>query len=271
MKVSTPWLRAPVLLCAWVLSSLVASLGLAEDFDSGGVKIHYTVSGKGAPVILIHGLLASAKLNWEWPGVIAELTNSHRVIAMDCRGHGASGRPVGADQYGVKMVDDVVRLMDHLELRKADVVGYSMGGMITMKLLVLHPERVHSAVLGGMGWMSRATSAPPNLNRPRSERDSGLGDCIRGFAELAVTADEVRAVKTPLLVLIGERDRLRNLYVEPLHTLRPDIPIKVIPGAGHLGCPATPEFKDELRDFLNKPLAEPVPRRAIQAPKDPAK
>src|SRR5579862_9568187 len=117
------------------LGGLTAALALAslpleaDDFDSAGVKIHYTVQGAGEPVILIHGLYASAEKNWGLPGVIADLAQHYRVIALDCRGHGASDKPTGEHDYGVKMVDDVVRLMDHLHLPTANIVGYSMGGM----------------------------------------------------------------------------------------------------------------------------------------------
>jgi pimeloyl-ACP methyl ester carboxylesterase len=130
-----------------VLHSLPAS---AEDFDSAGVKIHYTEQGTGEAVILIHGLYASAQKNWGFNGVIADLAQHYRIIALDCRGHGASDKPAGENEYGLKMVEDVVRLMDHLHLPSANIVGYSMGGMITLKLAVTHPDRVHSAILGGM-------------------------------------------------------------------------------------------------------------------------
>ena len=125
----------------------------AGDFDSDGVKIHYVVEGQGEPVILIHGLYASALTNWQFPGIMGELAKHYQVVALDCRGHGQSGKPTEEGAYGVKMVEDVVRLMDHLRIAKARVAGYSMGGMITMKLLTLHPERVSSAVVGGMGWL----------------------------------------------------------------------------------------------------------------------
>ena len=227
----------------------VASAAWAEDFDSGGVKIHYLVEGTGEPVILIHGLLASARLNWGWPGTIAELAKNHRVIALDCRGHGASDKPVSEDQYGVKMVDDVVRLMDHLSIKRADIVGYSMGGAITMKLMVLHPERVRSAVVGGMGWMNADNVFAGDGEEHKSQ--TAIAACVRGFKRLAVSAEDVRAIKTPFLVIIGDSDPLRQRYVEPLRKLRPDVPVKIVEGAGHLTCIVQPQFKKEIKAFLD--------------------
>ena len=65
-----------------------------------------------------------------WPEVIHDLSHDCRVIALDCRGHGKSDKPTDPSQYGIEMVNDVVRLMDHLGIAKAHIIGYSMGGSI---------------------------------------------------------------------------------------------------------------------------------------------
>jgi pimeloyl-ACP methyl ester carboxylesterase len=226
---------------------LVSFAARADEFDSDGVKIHYVVVGRGDPVIRIHGLLASAQINWEWPGITPDLAKNHRVIALDCRGHGLSDKPISETQYGVKMVDDVVRLMDHLNLQQADVVGYSMGGMITLKLMVLHPERVRSAIIGGMGWMRDGNPFPGNTNASQN----AIVACMHGFKELAVSADDVRSIKIPFMVIIGGSDPLRQVFVEPLRKLRPDVPVKVVEGAGHLNCVFRPEFKQAIKTFLS--------------------
>lgn len=228
---------------------LVAVLpACAEDFDSAGVKIHYEVEGRGEPVILIHGLHASAQLNWGVPGIIADLSRHYRVIAPDCRGHGQSGKPTAEGEYGVQMVGDVVRLMDHLHLRSAHVVGYSMGGMVALKLAVLHPTRVRSTTLGGMGWLQEGS--PLQDFWARSGERGGNPALMHGFAEFAVTAAQVKAIATPIGVIVGERDPCRRLYVAPLLRLRPEIPERAIAGTGHLGCVAQPEFKTALNAVL---------------------
>jgi pimeloyl-ACP methyl ester carboxylesterase len=248
--------KAPLLWLA--VLTVAASNSCAEefDFDSAGVKIHYLVEGTGEPVILIHGLLASAKLNWQWPGIVTDLAKNHRVIAMDCRGHGLSDQPTGEDQYGVKMVDDVVRLMDHLSITNADIVGYSMGGMITMKLMVLHPERVRSAVVGGMGWMENGDLFP---GAKEAKLQSAIVSCMIGFRNLAVSAKDVRSIKTPFIVVVGDGDPLRKQFVEPLHQLRPDVPVKIVEGANHLTCVTKPAFKEEIKVFLENQPAKKTP------------
>lgn len=239
------------LLLASVSLALVGAWTSAADFDSNGVNIHYTISGKGEPVILIHGLYASATINWELPGIVTGLAKDFRVIALDCRGHGQSGKPDAEGDYGAQMAEDVVRLMDHLHIAKARVAGYSMGGMITMKLLTLHPERVRAAVVCGMGW--HRVGAPLNQIWDVAGGRGTLGvpaACLRGFPALAVTEREIKAVSVPVTIIVGDRDPCRRLYVAPLARARPDWPVHLIKDAGHLNCIIKPEFKMQLRAAL---------------------
>src|SRR5262249_42857572 len=104
-----------------------------RSFLSDGVKIHYTVEGKGEPVVLLHGFAASSRLQWGVSGVYKALVNDYQMIALDLRGHGQSGKPHDADAYGIKMVEDVVRLMDELKIPKAHFVGYSLGSLVLMR------------------------------------------------------------------------------------------------------------------------------------------
>jgi len=121
-------------------------------FEVNGVRLHYVEAGQGTPVILVHGLAFNLAFEWMFPRVFQKLSKRYRVIAMDNRGHGKSDKPYDPAQYGLEMVEDVVRLMDHLGIAKAHVVGYSLGGFITLKLALTHPDRLLSAVPCGAGW-----------------------------------------------------------------------------------------------------------------------
>ena len=236
---------------AILTADLLASPATGAEFDSNGIKLHYTIEGKGEPMVLIHGLHSSAQLNWQLPGITTALAKDHQVIALDCRGHGQSGKPTADEQYGEAMAEDVVRLLDHLKLQQAHVIGYSMGGMVTLKLLVKHPERVKSAVLGGMGWLKTGGVLQQTWERmPGREGAAVPPACVRGLGRLAVTETELKAVRVPVTVIVGERDPVRRLYVEPLQGARPDWPVRIIAGAGHLNCIAKPEFQAELRKAL---------------------
>jgi pimeloyl-ACP methyl ester carboxylesterase len=244
-------MRPFCLFATLVASFLLSRPAPAEVFDSKGVKIHYLTEGQGEPVLLVHGLLSSASLNWELPGTVRTLSSSYRVIALDCRGHGESGKPTEESQYGTEMVEDLTRLLDHLNIEKAHLVGYSMGGMISMKFLVLHPQRVRSLVLGGMGWLKSGSPLEQFWEKvPAREENRAIPACMHGLSKLGVTEEEIKAVRVPVSVIVGDRDPCRALYIDPLLRLRPEWPLSTIEGAGHFTCILKPPFKEAVRARL---------------------
>ncbi len=159
----------------WNMLIVILALGLGQIpakaatekagvhyFDSGGVKIAYLEQGQGEPVILIHGALASSDINWVKPGIMAALARNYRTIALDLRGHGQSDKPYDPQAYGRALVEDVVRLMDHLKIARAHFLGYSLGSLVLFKLIVDHPQRIASASMGGAG-MDQAGRRPESL------------------------------------------------------------------------------------------------------------
>jgi pimeloyl-ACP methyl ester carboxylesterase len=138
----------------------VTATGLAQDqfFDSNGVRIRYVEQGSGDVVVLLHGNGSTLKA-WIDAGVFPQLAQEYRVIALDARGHGQSGKPHDVHAYGREMGLDVIRLLDHLGIRRAHIVGYSMGASITAQLLTTHAERFRSATLGGAAGRFRWTEA----------------------------------------------------------------------------------------------------------------
>ncbi len=249
------------MLTRWLLSFAIAQAvfliypvqsARADDFDSNGVKIHYVVRGQGDPVVLLHGLASSGFINWQLPGTVRELSRSFKVIAMDFRGHGFSGKPAEEGQYGVQMVEDVVRLMDHLQIKRAHIVGYSMGGMVAMKLLTMHPDRVETAVIGGMGLLKAGSP----LDRfwaglkPGSRGQAIPIACLHGITELGITEDQARQIQVPITIVVGEKDPCRQMYVEPLLRLRPDLPVRIVAGAGHFDCILKRDFIKDVDEAL---------------------
>src|SRR5919106_4349900 len=115
-------------------------------FDSNGVRIRFVEQGQGAPVVLIHGYTGNLERHWMNNGVFAALAKDYRVIAMDARGHGKSDKPHDVKAYGPEMAQDIVRLLDHLKIERAHIIGYSMGAIIAGHLLTTNPERFLTAV-----------------------------------------------------------------------------------------------------------------------------
>lgn len=138
-----------------ILLALFASVALAADtptidsFDSNGVTISYSVQGKDQPVVLIHGWLSIGRINWDLPGTSDLLAKNFQKIVVDVRGQGSSGKPTKSNAYGMELVDDIARLLDHLQMKKAHIVGYSMSGIITANFLATYADRALSGTFGG--------------------------------------------------------------------------------------------------------------------------
>jgi pimeloyl-ACP methyl ester carboxylesterase len=226
-----------------------------HTLNAGGVKLWYCVQGKGQPVVLIHGWLSSAGLNWVLPGTSGLLARDYRVIAVDVRGHGFSDKPTTEEDYGAELVEDVVRLLDHLQIKKAHIIGYSMGGIIAAKFIVKHPDRVLSGALGGMGWLTDGGVAQWFFAQMgKNDREAkALAVCGRSLAKLALTEAEIKAIKVSVAVLVGDKDDLvKKLYVGPLKKARKDWPVTEIEGADHLTCCIKPQFREGLAAWLKK-------------------
>jgi pimeloyl-ACP methyl ester carboxylesterase len=246
-------------------------------FDSSGVEINYIVEGEGPPIVLVHGFASSLHGNWRATGVLGALIGAGRkVIALDCRGHGRSGKPHDPKAYeGTAMPDDVVALMDHLGVGRADLMGYSMGGFIAASLMVRRPERFNSVILSGVGdgrmlgnaGRKRANAIAEAMEAPdKTSVKDASSRAFREFAELS--GNDLRAlaamqrsasrgwfepnklseVQLPVLVLLGEADTL----VGPADQLAATIPgtrLVIVPG-DHLSAPGMPEFREAALAFL---------------------
>ncbi len=122
-------------------------------FRNGAIEIAFLDEGEGEPIVLVHGFASTKEVNWVRPSWTTTLTTAgRRVIALDNRGHGESTKLYDpADYHTDLMAEDVRALLDHLNIERADVMGYSMGARITAFLAHRHPERVRSMILGGLG------------------------------------------------------------------------------------------------------------------------
>ena len=267
---------------AWAQGEATTQSFTASD----GVEIHYIVEGRGDPVVLLHGITGTAASNWGGAGIIGRLAEEFQVIAVDQRGHGMSGKPHDPASYGERMALDVVDLLDHLRLQQAHVVGYSMGGFITMKLVALAPDRLMSAVVGGAGWSSPelrdqamfdALAASleagkgggplveflwPGDEPPTPEQVQAIGQAmvasndqmalaavVRGMPALDVSAELLRINKVPTLNIIGSDDPLKP-NADALTSVMKEHRLHVIEGANHMTTLNSPEFLDTVRAFF---------------------
>ena len=118
-------------------------------FDSEGIKIYYEIEGEGPPVVMIHGFSSNLEDGWKQTNWVETLKDNYQLILLDCRGHGKSDKPHDDSDYGQKMTEDIIKLIEHLSIEKANLFGYSLGASLTLRLLLTKPAIITSAILGG--------------------------------------------------------------------------------------------------------------------------
>lgn len=248
------------------------------SFSSDGIDIAFIDEGPrdGAPILLIHGFASNAKTNWVDPLWVKFLVgNGRRVVAMDCRGHGASAKLYTQDAYGSPlMAEDARRLLDELNISRADVMGYSMGARVTAFLAMNHPARVRTAIFGGLGInmvrglagtgpIAHALEADsiddvtnPTARTFRAFAEATKGDlkalamCIRS-ARAVISAEMLQTLKCPVLVAVGTDDVIGGSASE-LAALIPGAEALELQGRDHMRAVGDRSYKTGVEDFLKR-------------------
>jgi pimeloyl-ACP methyl ester carboxylesterase len=239
-----------------------------------GAHICYDVTGEGRPVLLIHGFASSREQNWKSTGWIDRLVRDGcRVVSFDCRGHGHSDKPHTPAAYGHHMIEDILAVMHASALKDAYIMGYSMGAMLAIRFLMLHPERVRRAVAAGVGenyfseqqsWRDKVASAmltedPSTIDddEARKFRIFGgqkgkdrlaLAACMRGSRHVYTPA-ELKASKRPVLVVAGENDTLVGSPVALAAAFAVGRAV-VLPNKDHMTAVGDPAYKRAVLDFF---------------------
>jgi pimeloyl-ACP methyl ester carboxylesterase len=246
------------------------------SFHNGAVEIAYLDEGEGDPILLVHGFASSKNVNWVYPAWVSELRKSgRRVVALDNRGHGDSGKLYDPAQYSIAaMAGDVLALMDHLKIARADVMGYSLGARMTAWLGRNEPERLRSAILGGIGIAMIEGGGPgenvavaleaPSLDdvtdlvgrtfrafadQTRSDR-LALAACLRGSRGL-MTRDEAAGIDVPVLIAVGSADEVAGSAAELGHLI-PGSEVLDIPNRDHMRAVGDKVYKAGVADFLSR-------------------
>jgi len=256
---------------------------LAEFTASDGVTIAFDDTGVvgGPPVLLVHGFASNREEAWKRTGWYAAFERrGQRVIALDLRGHGASGKPHEAALYSREaLLGDLTGLLDHLGIGRTDVVGYSMGARLSLGLAMSAPERIANLVLGGVGGrllmptprddrMAQAMEAddPATIAEPLLQSFRQFAD-EQGEDRLALAAfvrapsrefdaDELFAVRCPTLVVAGSRDGLAG-DPQALADAIPGAKAVTLQGCDHFNAIPHAMLKATVFDFLDGYLDDP--------------
>lgn len=221
-----------------------------------GLKMYYEVHGAGRPLLMLHGGMLTIESSFG--DLLPELARDRQVIAAELQGHGRTAdieRPPSIAAFG----DDIAGLLDHLGLERADLFGFSLGGLTALQTAVRHQERVGHLVLASVHY--RQDGYHPEIHEPGSRspllptaRDfQGMReayaavapdpDRFEAFAARlgAVVAgmpgwseDELRAIDRPALLVVGDHDFVRLEHAVDMHHLMPRSRLAVLPGATHI-------------------------------------
>src|SRR5262245_3073302 len=198
-----------------------------------GVRIHYQEKGSGAPLVLIHGYTAST---FVWKDVFEPLSRRFRVIAVDLKGFGFSGKPEG-DYTRRAQGELVIRFLDHLKIDRATLCGNSMGGEVSMNAAVRHPDRVSALILvdsagvtvsGGGSVTPGVARWPiigPAVGALALTSDSLVRDGLRQsfYNDSMVTEEQVAAYYRPLKTRGGQRAAYLARVQDGVDPVEPEI------------------------------------------------
>lgn len=250
--------------------------------SSDGIPIYYEVFGTGEPILLVHGWSSSILYNWNYTGWIHDLLPYRRVIAVDIRGHGNSGKPHIQNVYSYSlMARDVLRVMDHLNLRKADYLGYSLGAQCGAYLLGHYTGRFNAAALIGIGHETDESLAelpaivqalradfyrqifPKGLFwrmaadlDPRNDREALALAALQMWPEgypVLLGGPGLAGVDIPVVLINGGNDYYSGT-VQKLAFAIPNARVVEIPNADHMSIAYDQRFKRKVIEFLT--LAE---------------
>ncbi|OJW27207.1 MAG: alpha/beta hydrolase [Rhodospirillales bacterium 69-11] len=235
-----------------------------------GVRLFYATAGHGPPVLLLHGGLANSD---HWGHQVAALRRAHQVIVMDSRGHGRSARDARPFGYHL-MADDVVALLDHLELPRADVVGWSDGAIIGLDLALRHPGRVgrifaFAANVRTDGvipnadrnptfaaYIARAGREYARLSPTPGDYDAFLAQIGRMWATQPNWTDaQLRGIRARVQVVDGDHDEaIRRTHTEAMAAAIPGAGLLILPNASHFAFLQDPVlFNAAMLHFLDAP------------------
>ena len=247
------------------------------SFHHGDVEIAYLDEGEGDPIVLVHGFASSKNVNWVYPTWVSDLKkDGRRVIALDNRGHGDSAKLYDAAEYEIAvMAGDVIALMDHLTLDRADVMGYSLGSRMTAILALTSPQRLRSAILGGIGIgliegggpgdnVALALEAPSLedvtdpvgrtfrafADQTRSDRRA-LAACLRGSRRLMTREEAAAIAGVPVLIAVGSNDEIAG-SATALGNVIPNSEVLDIPNRDHMRAVGDKVYKSGVTDFLSR-------------------
>ena len=255
-------------------AGLAAAPAAAETVRTNGVELEYRVSGAGAPLLLLHGF--GSCIDHSWGALIPKLAMTHRVIAVNMRGHGLSTNPTGVYTHA-QTAEDINGMLDALGIAKADAIGFSSGGMTLLHLATRHPDRLSKMVVVGatthFGDQARAIMnevAARGLPPPVHEQfvtcakrgDAQVRGLIRQFGafkdsrtDMNFKATDLARIKAETLIVHGDRDEFFPVSIPvAMYEAIPKARLWIVPGGSHepTAGASSATFMETVEQFLSR-------------------
>jgi pimeloyl-ACP methyl ester carboxylesterase len=279
-------LAASALACAQTHTTTAFKTGYALV---NGLNLYYESHGTGEPLILLHGGLGATEMFGE---VLPLLSKTRRVIAVDLQAHGRTAdidRPMTFEA----MADDIAALMKHLEIERADVMGYSLGGGVALRIAVRHPDMVRKLVLVSIafkldGWYPEIVSGMAHVGAGSAEAMkqtpmyllyariapkpadwpvllTKIGELLRMDYDWS---KDVAAIKAPTLLVFGDVDAVRTAHAVQFFELlgggkkdggwdgsgMSNARLAILPGLTHYNIFSSPALASTVTPFLDVPM-----------------
>ncbi|MGA2581023.1 MAG: alpha/beta hydrolase [Bryobacteraceae bacterium] len=236
-----------------LLGLLLPVSAFGEYAEIHGIKMYYEIRGEGQPVVLLHG--GTSTIETSFSEQIPVLARNHRVIAIEQMGHGHTGDVGGRELSYEGMAEDTAALLVHLGIQNADIVGWSDGGQLALRLAFTHPELVRRVVASGVGLgavnpqMQQAMRALSADTWPAHVREEYARVSPDGAAHWPVFFDKVRTmwakptwgisepelgrIKATVLIVAGDRDFTRVEETTRIFRMIPGARLAILPATDH--------------------------------------
>ena len=273
------------------MTSVATNTG-GDYAEVNGIRLYYEIHGDGPPLVLLHGGLGAIEMfAWNIPTLAAK----RQVVAVDLQGHGRTAdidRPLSVEL----MADDIAALARYLELREADVVGYSLGGGVALQLAIRHPEIVRKLVIVSTVFRRdgyypeilaqqahvHAASAEVMKQTPMYELYSTVAPCTDDWPRLLDKigaamqqpydfTEQICGITAPALVGAGDCDVFPPSHAVELFSLlgggqrdggwdgrgRPKSRLAILPGLTHYTIFSDETLASTALQFLDDPSTDP--------------
>ena len=248
-----------------------------------GLKMYYEIHGEGEPLVLLHGGAGGVEM---FSPILPELAKSRQVIAVDLQGHARTAEIDRPLRYEL-MAEDIAALLKHLEIKKADFAGYSLGAGVALRAAIGHPEMVNRLVIISApfkrdGWYPEILAAMAKNGPETAERLKGApmfamypgvdwGTLFTKLGEMLTKeydwSKEVAAIKAPTMLVFADADSVRTEHIMDFYGLfgggekdagwdgsgRPTAQLAVLPGCTHYNILSSPALVTIMKAFLDAP------------------